>query len=154
MKSETLPNNSDPEEIAMQIFLVATHLLRYERSGAPGESLRAPKLSTLQALVRRGTIDLEDLAAAERVQAPSLNETLNVLGDRGLITKERNTSGDRRRVTIRITRAGRAQLKRERRRLARLLPVLNEEQLRTLSEAVRLLQITASGGAPAAGEEA
>src|SRR5687768_11829055 len=105
MENRLSQQKLDQEEVAMRIFLLATHLLRHERGGAPSDSLRAPKLSTLQTLVEHGSIDLEELAMAERVQAPSLHETLEMLGRRGFITKNPNRTGDRRRVTIRITPA-------------------------------------------------
>jgi DNA-binding MarR family transcriptional regulator len=111
--------------------------------------------------ILHGASSTGDLAEAFEVSAPTMTRTVDVLVDRGWVTRERDTA-DRRRVLVRITREGRALLRRMKEEsethLAAILDGLDPDEverlcdgLQVLREAVERHRATQKGGPPCRG---
>lgn len=85
--------------------------LRQERH----TDLTPTQLSVLGTLSRRGALTVGALAAAERVQPPSMTRTVNCLTELGLVHREANAS-DGRQVVLHVSDKGSALLGTERER--------------------------------------
>ena len=118
---------ADPSSaLADRLHSAAIHLLRRLRREDAQTGLTAPRLSALSVLVFGGARSLGELAAAEQVRPPTMTRLVTALEREGLIVREA-VEGDRRRVRIRATTAGRAILMRGReQRVAALASVLRE----------------------------
>jgi DNA-binding MarR family transcriptional regulator len=131
------------EQVAVRLDLAAARLLR--ESGYSGESgtLSAARLRTLRTIEDRGPISLADLAAAERVRAPTMSRLVDGLVREGLITRDPDPA-DRRSVCIAATAAGSALLRSARKRqgsaLAARLRTLGDSEQRALLRGVELLE--------------
>jgi DNA-binding MarR family transcriptional regulator len=100
--------------------------LRAEREAT--DDLSANALAVLGTLSRHGPMTIGDLAAAEKVQPPSMTRTIAALKSRGLV--ERSPHGtDRRVVMVSLTAAAHQVIAASRRRKEAWL----NQQLRTLS---------------------
>jgi DNA-binding MarR family transcriptional regulator len=117
-------------------------LARRLRQHAPG-NISQSQLSALATLVRDGAMTLGDLAAAERVQPPTITRMVDALAAAGLAAR-RQGSEDRRIVHVEATREGRALVEAVRRRrdtyLAQRLNALDTEDLALLARAAELLE--------------
>ena len=114
--------------------------LRIERAST---DLSLNQLAVLGTLNRRGPLSVGELAAAERVQPPSMTRTVNCLFDLGLVRREPHPS-DRRQVVIHLTDEARTVLAEDRARrdawLARRLVELTPEERRCLRKVAPLLE--------------
>ena len=129
-------------ELAARLRLVVTRLSRRLRQ--QGEAgISASQLSALATVDRRGPITLGDLAAAERVQPPSMTRVVSNLEAAGLVDR-RPSERDRRVARVRVTAAGRQLLERSRTRkdayLARRLRTLDDVDRRSMMEVVGVLE--------------
>jgi DNA-binding MarR family transcriptional regulator len=99
-------------------------------------------ISVLGHLYREGERTLGQLAAAERVQPPSMTRTVNCLEQDGLVERTPHPT-DRRQVVVRLSDAGRELVVAERRRrdawLARRLAELTPEERHLLRQAAPIL---------------
>jgi DNA-binding MarR family transcriptional regulator len=128
--------------LAERLRLAVTRLARRLRQhGDPGDA-SPTQLSALATIERRGPITLGDLAAAERVQPPTITAAIDRLEGQGLV-RRRTDEADRRVVHVEITGAGRKLLARNRSRktayLAKRLDALSAEEHATLAEATAIL---------------
>ncbi len=100
-------------------------------------------ISVLGHLYREGERTLGQLAAAERVQPPSMTRTVNCLEQDGLVERTPHPT-DRRQVVVRLSDAGRELVVAERRRrdawLARRLAELAPDERATLAAAAHILR--------------
>jgi DNA-binding MarR family transcriptional regulator len=115
--------------------------LRNEREAA--DDLSANALAVLGTLSRRGAMTIGDLAAAEKVQPPSMTRTVAALKSRGLV--ERGPHGtDRRVVMVSLTAAAHRVIAESRRRkeawLNQQLRQLSTEERAVLREAAPILE--------------
>jgi DNA-binding MarR family transcriptional regulator len=114
--------------------------LRIERAST---DLSLNQLAVLGTLSRHGPLSVGELAAAERVQPPSMTRTVNSLCDLGLARREPHAS-DRRQVVVHLTDAARTVLDEDRRRrdawLARRLAELTPEERRCLRQVAPILE--------------
>lgn len=114
--------------------------LRHEREDT---SLTLNQLSALGTLARLGPVTLGDLAAAERVQPPSMTRIVSALEQNGLAVREPDAD-DRRLVIVRLTEAGKALLVADRRRrdawLTKRLRELSPDEVEALRKAVPVLE--------------
>ena len=114
--------------------------LRIERAST---DLSLNQLAVLGTLHRRGPLSVGELAAAERVQPPSMTRTVNCLCDVGLARREPHPS-DRRQVVVHLTEDARRVLDEDRRRrdawLARQLPDLTSDERRLLRQVAPILE--------------
>jgi DNA-binding MarR family transcriptional regulator len=114
--------------------------LRIERAST---DLSLNQLAVLGTLGRRGPLSVGELAAAERVQPPSMTRTVNCLCDLGLVRREPHPS-DRRQVVVHLSDEARRVLDEDRRRrdawLARQLPDLTPDERRLLRQVAPILE--------------
>ncbi len=87
--------------------------LRNERDAS--DDLTANQLAVLGTLFREGPLTVGDLAAAEKVQPPSMTRTVSCLADKQLINRNPHPT-DRRVVVVSLNDAGHAVILESRRR--------------------------------------
>jgi DNA-binding MarR family transcriptional regulator len=114
--------------------------LRIERAST---DLSLNQLAVLGTLSRRGPMSVGELAAAERVQPPSMTRTVNCLFEEELVRREPHPT-DRRQVVVHLSEQGQAVLDEDRRRrdvwLARRLTGLTADERRMLRQVAPLLE--------------
>lgn len=122
-------------------------LARRLRNEREDTSLTLNQLSTLGTLARLGALTLGELAAAERIQPPSMTRIVSGLEERGLVARE-PAPNDRRLVIVRLADEGKALLAADRRRrdawLNQRLRELTPEERDVLRRAVPVLEKLAS----------
>jgi len=87
--------------------------LRNERDAS--DDLTANQLAVLGTLFREGPLTVGDLAAAEKVQPPSMTRTVSCLADKQLINRDPHPT-DKRVVVVSLNDAGQAVIIESRRR--------------------------------------
>src|SRR3712207_3047226 len=116
--------------------------LRSEDTGGHTEKVSIGGISVLGHLYREGERTLGQLAAAERVQPPSMTRTVNCLEQDGLVERAPHPT-DGRQVVVRLSEAGRDLVLAERRRrdawLAKRLAELTPEERHLLRQAAPIL---------------
>lgn len=135
------------EHLAERLRLAVTRLARRLRQQSePGAS--PTQLAVLATVERAGPITLGDLAAAERVQPPTITVAVGRLEALGLVRREPDEV-DRRVVRVRIDTAGRRLLARNRSRktayLEQRLRSLSADEHATLDAAVAILDRILAG---------
>ncbi|MGH3367185.1 MAG: MarR family winged helix-turn-helix transcriptional regulator [Nocardioidaceae bacterium] len=119
--------------------------LRIEREST---DLSLNQLAALGTLHRRGPLTVGELAAAEKVQPPSMTRTVNCLHDLGLVSREPHVL-DRRQVVVHLSDEARRVLNEDRRRrdawLARQLTDLSGDERRLLRQVAPILERLAQG---------
>jgi DNA-binding MarR family transcriptional regulator len=109
----------------------------------PDNELSLGSMTVLGCLFRFGDMGIGELAAAERVQPPSMTRTVTALEDGGYLVRRPHET-DRRQVVVSLTDLGRATLLADRERrdawLARRLADLTPEEREALCRAASLLQ--------------
>jgi DNA-binding MarR family transcriptional regulator len=115
--------------------------LRNERETS--DDLSAGQLAVLGTLWRLGSLTIGDLAAAEKVQPPSMTRTVTCLCDKGLLRRDPHPT-DRRQVVVSLTDTAGAVLDESRRRkeawLNQRLAELTPTERQTLRDAAPLLE--------------
>lgn len=115
--------------------------LRNERD--PRDDLSANHLAVLGTLSRHGAMTIGELAAAEKVQPPSMTRTVTSLCDKGLVQRTAHGS-DRRVVVVSLTDAAHAVVAESRRRkeawLNHRLRELTPAERQTLRDAAPILE--------------
>jgi DNA-binding MarR family transcriptional regulator len=123
-------------------------LARRMRSERADTSLTLTQLATLATLERRGPLTPRELAAAERVQPPSMTRIAASLETAGLVTRTDHPT-DGRQVLLAVAPTGVALLREDRRRreawLAQQLRQLDPEDLDVLRRATAVLDRLAGG---------
>ena len=109
-----MPTRQD-SELASVLRLAVMRLARRMRAERADTSLTLSQLAALATLERHGAMTPRDLAAAERVQPPSLTRLAASLEEQGLITRTPHAS-DGRRVLLAVSASGVALLREDRRR--------------------------------------
>jgi len=136
-----MPTRQD-SELASALRLAVMRLARRMRAERADTSLTLSQLAALATLERYGAMTPRDLAAAERVQPPSLSRLAASLEEQGLITRTPHAS-DGRRVLLAISASGVALLREDRRRreawLAQQLAGLEPEEHAVLDQAITVL---------------
>jgi len=141
----TAPTDS---ALASSLRLSVMRLARRMRAERADTSLSLTQLSALATLDRHGPLTPGELAAAERVQPPSMTRVVASLQDAGLVSREQHPS-DGRQVLLRVTREGAALLREDRRRreawLAQRLAELDDDERAVLHAASGVLDRLAGG---------
>lgn len=105
--------------------------------------LNSNQLSAMAVLLNSGDLPMGELAAAERVQPPSMTRIVNGLEQRGLVIR-RADEHDRRSSRVSLTESGCQILLANRRRrdqwLARRIAELEPEEREVLRQCVRILE--------------
>jgi DNA-binding MarR family transcriptional regulator len=138
----TAPTTTFAEtDLAERLRLAVTRLARRLRQQA-GVDASPTQLSALATIEWKGPITLGDLAAAERVQPPTITAAVGRLESQKLV-RRRSDEADRRVVWVEVTPAGRKLLARNRSRkaayLAKRLRALTATERTTLAEATAIL---------------
>jgi DNA-binding MarR family transcriptional regulator len=144
------------QSLARELNSVAIHLTRRLRRSDEALGVSSPRLSALSVLVFGGPCTLGELAAAERVTAPTMSRTVAALEADGLVARQPDPD-DGRAVRLEATRRGRRLMLRGRamreERLVRELAGRGERDLRALERAAAVLREleAADGGDQEAG---
>jgi DNA-binding MarR family transcriptional regulator len=110
----TTATRTSLSELASLLRPALLRLTRIVRNQRVDMSVTLTQLSAMATLQKRGAMSAGDLAAAERVQPPSMTKVLANLEERGLVRRDPHPT-DRRSAIIAITDAGIALLDDERR---------------------------------------
>jgi DNA-binding MarR family transcriptional regulator len=133
---------------ADRLHSAAIHLLRRVRVSDVEAGVSPARLSALSVLVFGGPRTMTELAAAEQVRLPTMSALVRSLEDDGLVRRQPDPA-DRRAVRLRATPKGERLLRRAQRRrieiLIDLLAPLSLRELRTVTEAVAILERALSG---------
>jgi DNA-binding MarR family transcriptional regulator len=134
--------DTDRAELAARLRLVVTRLSRRLRQ--QGETgISASQLSALSTIDRCGPMTLGDLAAAERVQPPSMTRVVANLEAARLVDRQ-PCQHDRRVARVSVTSEGRELLQVSRTRknayLARRLRTLDEGDRAKMADAIAVLE--------------
>ena len=130
-------------DVATRLHKASVRLIRALRREDDVGGLSAPRLSALSVVVFAGPLSLAALAAAEQVRPPTMSRIVDGLLASGLVTRT-SEPGDRRRVSIEATLAGRTLVERGRARrvgalMERLSPLTDYER-RALARGVEILE--------------
>ena len=133
---------ADTRELAANVRLTIGRVARRLRQETGGD-LTPTGLSILATLDRLGALTMRDLAAAERVQPPTITRAVGRLEEIGLVA--RTTDGADRRISrVTLSEEGRRQLTQSRTRkdvyLAARLAALREEEIVVLRRALPVLE--------------
>jgi DNA-binding MarR family transcriptional regulator len=139
---------TEPEALASDLRVVIGQLVR--RLRAERRDLSLAQVTVLGRLDRVGPCGVSDLAAGERVRPQSMASTVAALQAGGLVSRAPDP-GDRRRVLIALTPAGREALAVDRRRREGWLADairgdLSPKEQRALADAAVLLARIAESG--------
>jgi DNA-binding MarR family transcriptional regulator len=126
--------------LRMSVMRLARRL-RNERD--PADDLGVHHIAVLATLWRNGQMSIGDLAAAEKVQPPSMTRTVNALVERRLIA--RTTRPDDKRIVVVDLTADAVQVLEDSRRrkeawLNRMLAQLTPDERQTLRDAAPILE--------------
>lgn len=102
-------SESDLSQLANDLRVACQIISRRVRFD--GTSGIAPHQASVLGAVRDGAMTVGELAANERVSAPSMTRTVNCLVEQGLVVKVAS-SDDRRQILVQITETGLAALQR------------------------------------------
>jgi DNA-binding MarR family transcriptional regulator len=91
------------DELAQRLNSATVHLMRALRQDTPSSGLAAEHRSALGVVVFAGPISIGALARSERVGAPAMTKTVDILEDEGLVIRERDPL-DARVVQVHATR--------------------------------------------------
>ena len=134
---ETITDTDLPERLRLAITRLARRLRQQSDVDAS-----PTQLSALATIGRLGPMTLGDLAAAERVQPPTITAAVGRLEAQGYVVRSPDAQ-DRRSVRVEVTSAGRKLLARNRSRktayLAKRLRALSPRERATLTEATEIL---------------
>ena len=134
---ETTTEAHLPERLRLAITRLARRLRQQS-----GVAASPTQLSALATIDRLGPMTLGDLAAAERVQPPTVTAAVGKLEGQGYVVR-RADERDRRIVRVEVTSAGRKLLTRNRSAktayLAKRLSALTAKERATLAEATEIL---------------
>ena len=138
-----MPPSSSETALASSLRLAVMRLARRMRSERADTSLTLTQLATLATLERRGPLTPRELAAAERVQPPSMTRIAASLEAAGLVTRTDHPT-DGRQVLLAASPEGAAMVREDRRRrdawLAQRLHGLPPEDLEVLRRAAVVLE--------------
>lgn len=134
--------------LAPRLRMAVLRLARRLRQQAEAAEVTPTLLSALSTVERAGPLSLGELAAAERVQPPTVSRVVARLEELGLVAREADPA-DRRVSRVRVTPEGHRYVARSRTRkdayLARRLRALSPAEQALLAEALPLLERLVEG---------
>ncbi len=140
--STLLPRPPRAAALASDLRVGVLRLARRLRAERRDASVTDSQLAVLFLLDREGPLTPGELAAAERVQPPSVTRTAAALEAATLVRRTAHPT-DGRQVLLTLTPEGRSEVRETRRRrdawLARRLAGLTAEERRTVGDAARIL---------------
>lgn len=147
----TAVDSTTTPELASRLRHVVAHLSRRMRQNTLPGDLTFTKVATLATVEREGPLTLGELAAAERVQPPTMTKIVAHLEEMGYLTRTPDPN-DRRVARAEITAAGRRYLEKNRRQrsafLAKRLRTLSADDVAALERALPVLERLAREEAP------
>jgi DNA-binding MarR family transcriptional regulator len=136
------PDRPTDAALASSLRLAVMRLARRMRAERADTSLTLTQLAALATLERHGSLTPGELAAAERVQPPSMTRVVASLQDAGLVRRAPHPTGGRQ-VLLWVTPAGAALLREDRRRreawLTQRLAELDDGERALLAQAAAVL---------------
>ena len=142
----TIVKTLDPQ-LASHLRMSVMRLARRLRQERTTDEHTTSQLSALATLDRRGPLTLAELAAAERVQPPSMHRIVGHLEEAALLTRSAHPT-DGRQVLLAATPEGTRLLAADRKRrdawLHRRLATLDADEVETLRAAADVLERLAS----------
>lgn len=99
--------NSEHDDAAIRLQLLATRLLRLARSAHGKQGLGSAQYSALAVLYERGPVSVVELARVERVAHPTMSRIVGGLERLGAVERRMELQ-DRRQRTLVLTASGRA----------------------------------------------
>jgi DNA-binding MarR family transcriptional regulator len=137
---------TDPSEVTARVVIEASALVmrrfRSEIKRGQATSLSFTQMRALSYLQDSRGVSLSEVSEFLGLQAPTTSKTIDEMVQEGLVRRE-TASGDRRRVTLYVTKAGESALERAiepaRRRVAELFGPLDETDRETIRRAMELL---------------
>lgn len=134
--------SQEDTELATRLRLGIMRLARRLRQQAP-EGITPSQLSALATLEGNGPLTLKDLAAAERVQPPTMTRIVAALEEAGLVVRSVDKK-DRRCSNLKLTGDGKRLIARARSRktayLAARIGALSDSERATLAGATEILE--------------
>lgn len=132
-----------PQFPAQELRFVIQRLGRRIRLMQANDDVTESQRSVLFILTADGAQSLSALAEREHVSPPSMNRTVNLLADLGLVSRE-SDDDDGRKISIALTNAGHEFVEETRRRrdawLAKRLDTLTAKERKTLEQATPILK--------------
>jgi DNA-binding MarR family transcriptional regulator len=126
-----------------ELRITILRLARRLRAERADDNISDGQFSVMCALERSGSLGLGDLSARERVTAPSMNRTVNMLVESGYVTRS-DSPDDGRKVLLDVTDAGRTVIAETRRRrdawLSRTLAELDDVEIASIEAAAPILR--------------
>jgi DNA-binding MarR family transcriptional regulator len=126
-----------------ELRITILRLARRLRAERADDNISDGQFSVMCALERSGPLGLGDLSARERVTAPSMNRTVNMLVESGYVTRS-DSPDDGRKVLLDVTDAGRTVISETRRRrdawLSRTLAELDDAEIASIEAAAPILR--------------
>ena len=143
---------STPEALADRLRPLLLHLNRDLRREALPMGATVGQIALLAAIREKPGLGLRELASRERMSAPAMSGYVDRLEAAGLVVRG-PVEGDRRRVGLHLTDAGRRLLRSTRKLrtawLAERMRQLTDDQLRALEAALEPLALLTRGERPA-----
>ncbi len=131
---------------ASDLRMATFRLARRLRAQRAVDTMSDGQFAVLAALTVHGDHTLGQLADRERVTAPSMNRTVSLLEEAGYVSRTPD-DGDRRKVTIALTAAGRVVVDETVRRrdawLEEALAALDDDERQTLAAAAEIMRAVA-----------
>jgi DNA-binding MarR family transcriptional regulator len=144
VQSELNQPGIDAARLRVAVLRLSRRLRKHDLAG-----LTPSQLSTLSSVGACGPVRLGDLAAAERIAPSTLTRLVNVLEERGYLSREA-APGDARAFLVTVTDSGREVLERIRAEatnlLTDILTKLPADQLAALEAALPALEQLAGAG--------
>jgi DNA-binding MarR family transcriptional regulator len=133
---------SDPEQGPTDDLRIALSRIARQLRQATDDGLTPSAMSILNVITARGAIKLSELAAIERVAAPTITKIVDGLVSGGLLERK-DDPGDRRACLVQLTPIGKTEMKRLRvernRRLEHLIDQLDEADQVALAASIPAL---------------
>ncbi|MFG6504008.1 MarR family winged helix-turn-helix transcriptional regulator [Microbacterium sp. P05] len=145
MTASTTPPDSTPDlgSAASDLRMATFRLARRLRAQRAVDSMSDGQFAVLAALKMHGPHTLSELAARERVTAPSMNRTVNSLEEAQLLSRT-PSDDDRRKIVVALTDEGRAVVEETARRrdawLESALGEVSEPERETLARAAEIMR--------------
>jgi len=138
----SLPRPTNAEQGSTDELRIALSRIGRQLRQATDDGLTPSAMSVLNVVTARGAIKLSELAAVERVAAPTITKIVEGLVAAGLLER-RVDPGDRRACLVQLTPVGRKEMKRLRfernRRLENLISQLDASDQAALAAAIPAL---------------
>ena len=138
-----MSSSGNPQEQALDSFWETipplwTTIRQHIRAEATGQFDISVEQFHVLRYVRRGTNSISDLATAKNISRPAISQAVDVLVNKGLMTRTQSTE-DRRYIELALTDSGNALLE-TRAWMRELMSDLTDDELDTITSAMTALK--------------